>query len=89
MFKGNFIATSSVIVKKTLLNSINCFSTKKEIVNSEDFDLWLRILSYEDGFMVPQVLGENTMHEFNASKDIDRSFNSAKNVLNLFLRMIL
>ena len=35
--------------------------------------------------MVPQVLGENTMHEFNASKDIDKSFNSAKNVLNIFL----
>tara|TARA_Y100000022_G_C13258671_1_gene381281 strand:- start:933 stop:1775 length:843 start_codon:yes stop_codon:yes gene_type:complete len=84
LFKGNFIATSSVIIKKTLLNSVNCFSTKKEIINSEDFDLWLRILSYEGGFMVPQVLGENTMHEFNASKDIDKSFNSAKNVLNIF-----
>ena len=86
LFKGNFIVTSSVVIEKTLLNSLDCFSTRKEIVNSEDFDLWLRALTYENGFMIPQLLGENNMHEFNASKDIDKSFNSAKNVLSSFLK---
>ena len=80
LFKGNFIVTSSVIVQKTLLINLDCFSTRKEIVNSEDFDLWLRILTCENGYMLPQVLGENTIHEFNASKNIDKSF------LDLFLK---
>ena len=86
LFKGNFIATSSVIVSKVLLNKLNGFNTRKEIVNSEDFDLWLRILSLENGFMIPLYLGENVIHDLNASNDIDKSYASAKNVLDLFLK---
>ncbi len=86
LFRGNFIATSSVIVSKSLLNNLNGFSTKEEIVNSEDFDLWLRILSSENGFMIPMILGENVIHNLNASNDLDKSYNSARNVLDSFFK---
>ena len=86
LFRGNFIATSSVIVRKSLLNNLNGFSTKEEIVNSEDFDLWLRILSSENGFMIPMILGENIIHNLNASNNLEKSYNSAKNVLDSFFK---
>ena len=86
LYNGNFIVTSSVIVKKKLLKKLNGFNVNPDIVNAEDFDLWLRILKYEDGFHVPKILGENTIHQFSASSDIEKSFSAAQNVLISFLQ---
>lgn len=43
MTKGNTIATSSVIVKKDLLTSVNLFDEHETFIAVEDFDAWLKI----------------------------------------------
>ncbi len=86
LYKGNFIVTSSVVVNSDILKKLNGFNTDPSMINSEDFDLWLRILKYEKGYLIPETLGENIIHQFNASRDIEKSFSAAKNVLNSFLK---
>lgn len=43
MTSGNTIVTSSVCIRKSILDEMNGFSLDKELVAVEDFDLWLRI----------------------------------------------
>lgn len=43
LFYNNFIATSSVLVKKDCLDKVGNFNTSKDFQIGEDYDLWLRI----------------------------------------------
>lgn len=47
---GNFIATSAVLVKKSVFDQVGCFDEK--LKGPEDFDMWLRIaLRYKLGYV--------------------------------------
>jgi glycosyltransferase involved in cell wall biosynthesis len=43
LLQTNFICTSSVLIKKQVLDQVGGFSEDREIQNFEDYELWLRI----------------------------------------------
>lgn len=54
----NGLHTSTVCVKKTVLESAGVFSEERSLIAIEDFDLWLRISRVTDRFThVPLILG--------------------------------
>lgn len=58
LLEGNHLQTSSVVVKKSLLELVNGMSEKAEMRAWEDFDTWLEISKYTDKFFkINQKLG--------------------------------
>ena len=63
LIKGNRINNSSVLVKKNLLKKIGYISIDKDMVASEDYNTWLKISNFTNGFKyIPQPLGFYTFH---------------------------
>lgn len=58
---GNGIPTSSVVVKRKLVEAVGGFSEDRRLVGIEDYDLWVRISGISDSFyMIDQILGYYT-----------------------------
>jgi glycosyltransferase involved in cell wall biosynthesis len=74
LFKGNStIATSTVVVKKQCLKQFGVFSENPAMVMAEDYDLWLRLAKNNVRWIIiPEILGEYTVHGKNASNNIKR-----------------
>jgi glycosyltransferase involved in cell wall biosynthesis len=54
----NALYTSTVCVKKTILDSVGGFSEDRALIAIEDFDLWTRISRVTDLFIhIPRILG--------------------------------
>jgi glycosyltransferase involved in cell wall biosynthesis len=85
LFEGNStITTSTVVLKRDCLLKFGAFCEDQEIVTAEDYDLWLRLLKNNISWkVVPQILGEYTMHSSNSSNNIRRQMKSEETV---FLR---
>ena len=61
IIKGNTIATSSVVVRKTILNKVNGMNESEEMFGIEDFNTWLKISQITEGFRhIPENLGFST-----------------------------
>ena len=55
---GNTITSSSVVVRKELLDRINGLSEDIRLIGAEDFDAWLKISKFADKLeRIPQTLG--------------------------------
>lgn len=55
---GNPIATSSVVVKKDLIDSVEGFSENSNLIAAEDYDCWIKISKKTDKFKaIHQPLG--------------------------------
>jgi len=72
LIKVNFIVSSSVFVRKSALDEVGVFDESKELVCSEDFDLWLRIAHKYEAAFVPVVGGIYRIHENNESSNNNR-----------------
>ena len=72
LFKGNFtIWTSTVMINKQCLKQFGVFSEHPAMVMAEDYDLWLRMAKNNVRWIIiPEILGEYTVHGKNASKNI-------------------
>jgi glycosyltransferase involved in cell wall biosynthesis len=65
---GNTIVTSSVVVRKKLLEEVNCMNVAHELIGIEDYNTWLRISRKTEAFkLIPQELGAYRRHEKNVS----------------------
>lgn len=62
----NFISTSSVIVRKSLIEKY-LFDESQSIVSCEDFDLWLKLCSQMDHFYINEKLIYYRVHEHQAT----------------------
>jgi glycosyltransferase involved in cell wall biosynthesis len=74
LFKGNFtIWTSTVMINKQCLQQFGVFSEHPAMVMAEDYDLWLRLTKNNVRWIIiPEILGEYTVHGKNASKNIKK-----------------
>jgi len=55
---GNVIPTSSVVIRKSVLDHVGLFSESPKLIAVEDYDLWLRVSNYTDLFRrVDKTLG--------------------------------
>lgn len=60
LYSGNALSTSAVTMRRTLLESLGGFSTDKDVVTAEDYDLWIRVA--KSGARL--VFAEETLGEF-------------------------
>ena len=83
LFNGNsIITTSTVMVKKECLKKFGVFSEDITIVTTEDYDLWLRLAKNNVHWIIlPEILGEYTIHRKNASNNIRRQMMAADVVM--------
>jgi glycosyltransferase involved in cell wall biosynthesis len=69
LLKGNTIATTSVVVRKNLLEEIGGMNESSEMNTAEDYNTWLRLACLTDGFILaPQILGFYLFHSGGASR---------------------
>jgi len=83
LFNGNsIITTSTVILNRHCLKKFGVFSEDVTIVTTEDYDLWLRLAKNNvHWIIIPEILGEYTMHSKNASNNIRRQMMAADVVM--------
>ena len=68
MITGNTIATSSVVVRKSILSEVKGMNESKDLFGIEDFNTWLKISRITDGFkFINQELGFYRVHSSNIS----------------------
>jgi glycosyltransferase involved in cell wall biosynthesis len=74
LISGNPVATSSVVMRRVLLERVGGFDERKEIVAAEDYDIWLRIAKLTDRFSFERAnLGYYLLSMQSASrKDMSR-----------------
>lgn len=80
---GNTIETSSVVVKREIINSLGGFYESNKLSGSEDYDMWLRISSVTDKFyVIKNNLGYLRYGEDNFSKDNKKIKNALPILIN-------
>jgi glycosyltransferase involved in cell wall biosynthesis len=68
LLKGNPIATSSVLVRKTTLDAVGGMNEAPQLIGTEDYNTWLRISRQTERFKyVAEALGSYRLHEANIS----------------------
>lgn len=95
LFKGNFIVTSSVLLKKSCFKEVGVFSSSRSLLIGEDYDLWLRMaekfrIGYLDkklflyreykGSLSDEIELKSREYELSA---LQRNFTAAKRVMGL------
>ena len=76
LVNGNPIANSSVVVRKSLLESIGGVNENQKLIASEDYNTWMRIAQLTDQFLyIPSKLGFYLTHSQSISKkDMSESY---------------
>ena len=87
LFSGNIISTSSVVVKKSVLDEVGFFNEDKKYITAEDYDLWLRIAQKNYKMTsVKDIMGGHLEHTSNNSSAVDRHHLAIVEVLNLHFK---
>lgn len=77
LFWSNFIVNSTVMVKRSCLEKVGLLDESKNIIGSEDYDLWLRLSREYKLGLIPEILTGYRLHDKNL---IGSSYNKAFNV---------
>lgn len=69
LIKENIISTSTVVARKTAIESVGYFEESNELLAHEDYELWLQMIAkYQDGFKtVNDTLALYRQHDKNVS----------------------
>ena len=71
LLKGNTIATTSVLLRKSLLEQICGMDESVKMIAAEDYNTWLRIAQLTDNFLhIPKSLGYYLFHSGGVSTKI-------------------
>ncbi len=79
LLKGNFIANSTVMTPRTILDKVGLFDESLPAFGSEDWDMWLRIARLYPIHLIDHPLTLYRLHESNTS--LERMRLSAEAVL--------
>ena len=84
LLKHNFIPTSSVIVKKEIIRAVGGFD--ENLKNSDDHDMWLKILQRNDCACIDVVLHQYRVRDGNiSSRNIERLLDGRSSVLERYV----
>lgn len=71
LINGNFISTSSVMIRKKALFKYGLFNTDIDLITGEDYELWLRVSQHNNNYFYYQKpLGYLTASNNNTSNSI-------------------
>ncbi len=81
---GNAISSSSVVVKKELMDKVGGFSEDREIIAAEDYETWLRISKHTEKFkMLDDCLFVYSWGADNLSSS-DKTIRHCHRIINLY-----
>ena len=84
LLRDNFLATSTVVVRRECLQQVGGFDPALEI--SEDYDLWLRVArEYPVGY-VPAPLARYRFHDRNVFGDLEQRLESRRRIFRKLAR---
>jgi len=87
LIKGNTIATSSVVVRRSILTKTFGMKEEKEMIGIEDYNAWLRISQITDSFKhISENLGFYRIHNNNTSSSTN--FSPPMNAYSEFLPLL-
>ena len=66
---GNFIANSSVLVRREVLAQVGPFNTDRVLHGSEDYEMWLRVAYAHKLVSIPEPLIKYRVHRGNLARD--------------------
>lgn len=78
LLNANFIVSSSVMVRKEMLDTVGGFDEAENLICAEDYDLWLRLARLNPISHVNATVGTYRVHDKNASSpalSLQRIFN--------------
>ena len=77
LFNGNCISTSAVVVLRSSLFEVGLFNESKNLITSEDYDLWLKLSNagIKMSFL-KDVLGEYLLHMQSNSNSSEKNMNA-------------
>ena len=82
LFKSNFIAMSSIVIKKQLILKYGGFD--ESLQNAQDYDLWLKVGDELNIFIIKDYLGTNVERENNITSRPYRY--RLKNILKILFK---
>ena len=83
LLEGNCLSTSAVIVRRDCLLNAGLFSTRREFITAEDYDLWLKLAHSGAKFgFVNEILGAYLIHDTNQSRSALRNMEAVMAVFN-------
>lgn len=71
LFRGNHVATSTVVVRKSKIEAVGGFRENREFISVEDYDLWIRLSAVSKFNFLNMVLGEYCDGDSGVSKNVD------------------
>jgi glycosyltransferase involved in cell wall biosynthesis len=81
----NPLATSSVVVRKELIINAGLFDEEKELIASEDFNLWLKIAMQNPRFhLLNKTLGAYSVGDDNISSDRKKAYKRNVRIINRY-----
>ena len=81
LFRGNFITTSTVLVRRDSFADAGVFDECRELIAVEDYDMWLRLSERLEVAYVAEPLVRYRLHEAGISRDAARSYLGEKLVV--------
>lgn len=69
LLKANYIACSTVMVRRDLFSQVGLFNTKYDY--APDYDMWLRLLTCSDFSSIPEALIHYRWHGGNQSRNLN------------------
>ncbi|MFM7046670.1 MAG: glycosyltransferase family 2 protein [Actinomycetota bacterium] len=74
LYEGNSLSTSAITMRRSLVESLDGFSTDRSFITAEDYDLWLRAAKSGASFVtLDEALGEFRRRDESESSRIARN----------------
>lgn len=84
IIQGNWICTSSVMIKKCIIDKVGFFNSK--FSPSEDWDLWIRMAKVTSFGLVREFLTCYRHNDLGISKDVVKYSNSILSIVNTYVK---
>lgn len=76
LLKNNFIGTSTIIVKREILDRTGLFDEDRKLISVEDINLWLRIARYYKFGFINKILGIKSFHADSLTLNFEQMYNA-------------
>jgi glycosyltransferase involved in cell wall biosynthesis len=76
LLQGNFICTSTVMLRRRCLNNDAPFDEDKNLISVEDYNLWLKVAFKHNFGFIDKITVKRRQHQNALSADFERMFNA-------------
>ena len=82
LVEGNYLCTSTVVIKKDIVNEVGAFDESSGFKNCQDYDLWIRASVVTQAAAIKVPLCYYRLHDENAHKNIKSRYVGMRSCMN-------